>query len=140
MESIEAWCEIFDQRVKLGLPRAIHDHRCEDFIYTRTFYGVVYFAVEHDLVEVERETGEVRHEFWQPDEDSYRYGEIMDSALRRRLCRKLQRDLFHLRIETAAARYIDIVFEKVTVRKKNRVRLEEYTGGKRVALRRLFNG
>ncbi len=140
LESIEAWCDIFDQCVQLGLPRAIHDHRCEDFIYTCTFYGVVYFAVEHDLIEVETETGEVRYEFWQPDEDAYRYGEIMDSPLRQRLCRKLKRDLFHLRMETHAARYLDIVFEKVVVRKKNKVRLEKYTGGRRVVFRSLFNG
>jgi hypothetical protein len=49
MESVMALNDVYDLRVRLGLPREM-PHQCEDFSYTCRFRGVAYLAVRRHLM------------------------------------------------------------------------------------------
>jgi hypothetical protein len=138
LESIEALNEVYDRRAAMGLPRDMQNHRCEDFRYTCTFKGVVYLREERGWVTYGDDSGAEYNELPRRCTAEFEFGEIMDSPLRRRLSRRLGREFFHLRISTQCPRQIDVVFEKVTVRKSNAVKYESYLGGRRIVLRSLF--
>ncbi len=140
MESVYTLNDVYDLRARAGLPREM-PHRCEDFSYTCTFRGVACFQVRRRPMRIENAAGEVvrrlpRHGL----EDDYQRGEILDSELRRDLEADAGVPLFHLRFETGWAKEVDVVFEKVAVRKVNTVKYASYTGGRRVRLSRLFRG
>ena len=141
MESVWALNDVYDLRARLGMPREM-PHRCEDFSYTCTFRGVAYLQVRRTPRQITHsERGEVIQALpphGMPDD--YQHGEIMESPLLRELEAQAGVPLFHLRFETGWAKQVDLIFEKVVVRKLNDVKYESYTGGRRVRLSHVFRG
>jgi hypothetical protein len=141
MESVSVLNDVYDLRARLGMPREM-PHRCEDFSYTCSFRGVAYLQVRRTPMRIENaQTGEVVHALPRHRlDDDYQHGEILESPLARELGAAAGVPLFHLRFETGWAKQVEVVFQKVIVRKVNDVRYESYTGGKRLRLSRLFRG
>jgi len=138
LESVFSLNDVYNTRVRLGMPRNV-PHRCEDFSYTCTFRGVTYLQIQRRPMQMEDgRTGEVRQILSPYGFDDYQHGEILESDLAAKLSAATGRRYFHLRIETGWSREIDIVFEKVLVRKLNDVKPESYTEGKRVRLTYLY--
>lgn len=140
MESVWALNDVYDLRARLGMPREM-PHRCEDFSYTCTFRGVAHLQVRRSPMQVMHQTGEVTSAFAGGGfKDDYQHGEILESPLLREFEAQAGVPLFHLRFETGWAKQVDLIFEKVVVRKLNDVKYESYTGGRRVRLSHVFRG
>lgn len=139
MESVYTLNDVYDLRARHGLHREM-PHRCEDFSYTCTFTGVAYLQVRRTSMHRENERGEVTHLLPGPGDDDYQHGEILDSDLRRDQEAAAGASLFHLRFYTGWAKEVDVIFEKVVVRKLNDVKYETYTEGRRVRLSHVFRG
>jgi len=141
MESVLTLNDVYDLRARRGMQREM-PHRCEDFSYTCTFRGVVYLQVRRTPMWIGN-LGASELVYTLPRQrldDDYQRGEILESELLRELEAQSGLPLFHLRFETGFAKQVDVIFEKVVVRKLNDVRYESYTDGKRVRLSRLFRG
>ena len=140
MESVWALNDVYDLRARLGLPREM-PHCCEDFRYSCHFKGVASLQIRRTPMRAESEAGEVSHTFPRHGlEDDYQHGEIVASPLLREMEAQAGVSLFQLRFETGWAKQVDVIFEKVVVRKVNDTRYESYTGGKRVRLSHVFRG
>ena len=72
--------------------------------------------------------------------DDYQHGESLASPLCRELAEYAGVPLFQLRIDTGWSKQIEVIFEKVTVRKVTPVKYESFTEGKRVRLTHVFRG
>jgi hypothetical protein len=141
MESVLTLNDVYDLRASMGMPREM-PHQCEDFSYNCTFRGVAYLQVRQaPMQRTDAEGNTVAHALPRGGvPDDYQHGEILDSPLLCELEAELGVLLFHLRFETGWAKQVDVIFEKVVVRKLNDVKYESYTGGKRVRLSHVFRG
>lgn len=140
MESVPTLNDVYNLRAAHGLPREM-PHQRADFSYTCTFRGVVYLQIRRMPMQVDYGDGRVVQALaGDGREDDYQHGEILDSPLRQELESAAGVPLFHLRFQTGWEKQVDLIFEKVTVRKLTPVKYESFTEGRRVRLSHLFRG